>query len=86
MTEKSNAKNSKKPLLPKRKLTAMVPVELFDEMHKLAKGDNLTKSLILVVNDWVKKENLKKLHNQIRKRPLEFTMDAEEIRALNRNR
>lgn len=77
-------KQSNKPA--KRKLTALIPGDLIDEVHKFAKGKDLTESVIIMMDDWTRKQRLKTLHNQIRKKPLEFKYSAKELRELNRKR
>lgn len=77
-------KNARK--LDKRKLTTLIPGYLIDEMHEFAQGKNLTESVIIMMTDWTRKQRLKKMHNQIRKKPLEFTASAKELRETNRKR
>lgn len=68
----------------KSKITAIIPDELINGIKKYTKAENTTQSIIYVLDDWLKKQNVKKIFDQIEKKPLEFSYSAEEIRELNR--
>ncbi len=77
-------KTSTKPVVSKTKVTALLPDYIVNGVKKHTGAKNITESLILALDDWLKKEDLKKLFNKIRKNPLEFKYSAKELRELNR--
>lgn len=68
------------------KVTALIPDELVEEVKKLAKGKNLTDSLIIALKEWTASKKIKKLNKKLAKNPLSFHADfsAEDVRKLNR--
>ena len=77
-------KNLTKKDLAKTKITALIPNYIVSGIQKHTGAKNTTESLILALDDWLRKEDLKKLFNKIRKNPLEFQYSAKELRTLNR--
>ena len=66
------------------KVTAILPDDLIDEVKSLSHGKNITDSLKIALNEWVKIQSLKKLNNEVVSNPLIFEYTAEEIRSINR--
>ena len=74
----------KKKSLKKTKVTALIPDDLISGIKKHTKASNTTQSIVFVLEDWLKKQNIKKIFDDIEKKPLEFLYSAEEIRERNR--
>lgn len=53
-------------------------------VDKQTKANNTIGSLVVALDDWLKKEYLKSLFNKTRKKPLEFSQEAITLRELNR--
>ena len=66
------------------KVTAILPDDLIKNLKQLSHGKNITDSLKIALNDWVKIQTLKKLNREISSTPLEFEYTADEIRSINR--
>lgn len=66
------------------KVTAILPDDLINEVKKLSHGKNITESLKIALNEWVKMRALKKLNDEVKLHPLEFEYTADEIRSINR--
>lgn len=68
------------------KVTAIIPDELVTEVKTLARGKNITESLILALDEWRKLKRLQGLNELIGKKPLKFKsgFSAFSVRALNR--
>lgn len=67
------------------KVTAILPDELVDDIQVYTGGKNITDSLKKALNEWVKLAKLKKLNEELNKKPLKFKHTAREIRESNRN-
>ena len=69
------------------KVTALIPDDLVDEVKDLARGKNLTDSLVIALRDWISVQKLKNLQKRVRKHPLTFkkNFSSQKIRELNRN-
>ena len=68
------------------KVTAIIPDEMVTEVKTLAKGKNITDSLITALGEWINLKHLKSLNEKIEKKPLKFKDDysARSVRELNR--
>ena len=68
------------------KVTAIIPDELVTEVKTLARGKNITESLILALDEWRELKRLQGLNELIGKKPLKFRsgFSARSVRALNR--
>ena len=66
------------------KVTAILPDELVDNVQIYTGGKNITDSLKTALNEWVKIAKIKKLNEELEKRPLKFKQTAKQIRELNR--
>ena len=65
------------------KVTALIPDDLIEKVRKISGGKNITESLIIALNDYVKKDKMEKLYDQIQDEPLVF---REDFVPYNRNR
>ena len=66
------------------KVTAILPDDLINDVKKLSHGKNITESLKIALDEWVKIRALKELNNEVKLHPLEFNYTADEIRSINR--
>ena len=66
------------------KVTAILPDPLIAELREFTGTPTLTESLSLAIKGWLRIEKIKRLNQKIAKKPLEFSLSAEEIRELNR--
>ncbi len=68
------------------KVTALLDDNLIQELIALTGGKNITDSLRIAIKDWIRKEKLKRVADEIVKNPFEFTNDfsAEDVRDINR--
>lgn len=70
------------------KVTALIPDSLVEDVKKFSKGKNITESLIIALNEWIKIQKFNLTTEKIRKRPLKFSpgFSADSVRALNRKK
>jgi hypothetical protein len=68
------------------KVTAILPDDLIFDIQKYTKGKNITDSLAIALNEYLKIARIKKLNAKIEASPLEFKADysATKIRNLNK--
>jgi hypothetical protein len=68
------------------KVTALIPDDLVKDVRELAKGKNITDSLLIALKEWSSVQKLKKLTLKVKKHPLKFrgSFSAEHVRSLNR--
>jgi hypothetical protein len=68
------------------KVTALIPDELIIDVKAFAKGENLTESLIIALEEWTKLEKIKQLNEVVGSKPFKFKkgFTAEKVRRLNR--
>jgi hypothetical protein len=66
------------------KVTAILPDKLISEVKQLSHGKNITDSLKIALDEWIKIQNLRKLNIQVKNQPLNFNYSAEELRNINR--
>ena len=73
-------------ILDRMKVTAVIPDELAKEIQQLARGKNLTKSIIKALKEWADLQKIRELNRRVEKHPLKFQprFSAESVRALNR--
>ena len=67
------------------KVTALLADDLISEVQKLSQGKNITDSVKIALNDWVKIQHLKKLNAKVKNNPISFAYSANQIRSINRN-
>ena len=70
------------------KVTALIPDQILQEVTHIAKGKNLTESLVIVLKEWLALKKIAKLNKKVSARPLEFSKgySATAIRNTNRTR
>ena len=67
------------------KVTAIIPDNLVAEVQKVSGGKNITDSLIIALNDWLKQQKIFQLNKKISSKPLRFSeVDFGLIREQNR--
>lgn len=73
-------------IIDRMKVTALLPDKLVEEVKAHAKGQTLTESLTLALEEWLRLRKLAKLTSEVQDRPLEFSkgFTASRIRKLNR--
>ena len=57
------------------KVTALIPDDLIEKVKKISGGKNITESLIIALNDYVKKDKMEKLYDTLQDKPLTFNED-----------
>ena len=69
------------------KVTALIPDDLVKDVRELAKGKNITDSLLIALKEWSSAQKLKNLTLKVKRRPLKFrrSFSADHIRSLNRS-
>jgi len=69
------------------KVTALLPDQLVEEVKAHAKGQTLTESLTLALEEWLRLKKIAQLNEQIHRKPLEFSkgFSAASTRKLNRH-
>ncbi len=73
-------------ILDRMKVTAIVPDELVKEVQQLAKGKNLTESIVKALTEWAALRRIRELTRRVEKHPLRFQpgFSAASVRELNR--
>jgi hypothetical protein len=66
------------------KVTAILPEEMVEEVKKLSQGKNITDSLKIALQDWIKIQKLRQLNQEVKNTPVNFQYTAAEIRKINR--
>jgi hypothetical protein len=66
------------------KVTAILPDKLVSDVQQLSHGKNITESLKIALDEWIKIQNLKKLNKLIKNQPLKFKYTAGQLRDSNR--
>ncbi len=66
------------------KVTGSLPDQLIEEVRAHAKGQTLTESLTLALEDWLRLKKISCLNEQVQRQPLEFSKNfsAGRTRAL----
>ena len=64
------------------KVTAIIPDEIINDVKKYTGGKNITNSLIKALNDWLYRQRINHLNNDLKQNPVQFRDDftGEEIR------
>lgn len=57
------------------KVTALIPDDLVEKVKKISGGKNITESLIIALNEYVKKDKMEKLYDSLKDEPLMFRED-----------
>lgn len=70
------------------KVTAILPDDLISDIQRYTNGKNITDSLAIALNEYLKITKLKNLNNKIEQAPLIFkeNFSATKIRNLNRKK
>ena len=70
------------------KVTALIPDDLVDAVHKHAAGKNLTESLVRALREWVNQQRILELNRDVAEKPLEFVdgFEAAGVRDKSRRR
>lgn len=68
------------------KVTALVSDQLIETVVKITHGKNITESIVMALEDWVRIKKLYSLTEKIEKEPLRFKSKktASSVRKLNR--
>jgi hypothetical protein len=68
------------------KVTALIPDQLVREVQGLAKGKNLTDSLVKALTEWSAQQRIHQLNARVAARPLKLApgFSSARVRALNR--
>ena len=67
------------------KVTAIIPDQLIATVREYSKGKTITESLIIVLSEWVKLQEIHKLNTKLSLKPLQFDPDfSRQIRARSR--
>ena len=64
------------------KVTAIIPDDIIHDVKKYTGGKNITDSLIKALNDWLYRQRINHLNNDLKQNPVQFRDDftTEEIR------
>ena len=64
------------------KVTAIIPDDIIQDVKKYTGGKNITDSLIKALNDWLYRQRINHLNNDLKQNPVQFRDDftAEELR------
>lgn len=57
------------------KVTALIPDELIEKVKQISGGKNISESLIIALNEYVKRDKMEKLYDSIKSEPLTFNED-----------
>ncbi len=68
------------------KVTALIPDDLLEKVKSTAGGKNITESLIIALTDYVSRQKLYDVLDEIDREPLAFREDFVAYRSANRNR
>ena len=73
-------------MIGRMKVTALLPDQLIEDVKAHAKGQTLTESLTLALEEWLRLKKIAQLNAQVQKQPLEFAkgFSATRTRTLNR--
>ncbi len=68
------------------KVTALLSDQLIEDVKAHAKGQTLTESLTLALEEWLRLKKISHLNEQVHQKPLEFSkgFSSTRTRALNR--
>jgi hypothetical protein len=64
------------------KVTAIIPDDIIQDVKKYTGGKNITDSLIKALNDWLYRQRINHLNNDLKQNPVQFRDDfaADAIR------
>jgi hypothetical protein len=64
------------------KVTAIIPDDIINDVKKYTGGKNITDSLIRALNDWLYRQRINHLNNDLKQNPVQFREDftGEEAR------
>jgi hypothetical protein len=68
------------------KVTALLPDQLIEDVKAHAKGQTLTESLTLALEEWIRMKKISHLNEQVQKQPLEFSKGFSSARTRTLNR
>jgi hypothetical protein len=66
------------------KVTAIIDDTIIKDAMKYSRASNVTETLKVALNEYVRLQKLKALSRMIKEEPVQFNLSAEEIRNLNR--
>jgi hypothetical protein len=66
------------------KVTAIIDDAIIKDAMKYSRASNVTETLKVALNEYVRLQKLKALSRMIKEEPVQFNLSAEEIRNLNR--
>ena len=67
------------------KVTAIIPDEIIDDVRKYTGGKNITDSLIKALNDWLYRQRIQHLSNELHQNPVRFREDFSADGIRNKN-
>lgn len=69
------------------KVTAIIPDEIVEDVRKYTGGKNITDSLIKALSDWLYRQRINQLSNELHQNPVQFRegFSAQGIRNNNNN-
>jgi hypothetical protein len=59
-------------ILDRMKVTAIIPDALVNDVQRLARGKNLTESIVHALTEWADLQRIRELNRKIEERPLRF--------------
>ena len=64
------------------KVTAIIPDDIIQDVKKYTGGKNITDSLIKALNDWLYRQRINHLNNDLKQNPVQFRDDfsSDELR------
>ncbi len=70
------------------KVTAIIPDQLIERVKRVSGGKNITESLLIALEEYLKQKEIRFLMDKVEQNPLIFNEDtaAYKIRKANRNR
>ncbi len=70
------------------KVTAIIPDQLIKRVKRVSGGKNITESLLIALDEYLKQKEISYLMDEVEQNPLVFNEDAAayKIRQINRNR
>lgn len=75
-------------IMDRMKVTAIIPDALVNDVQRLARGKNLTESIVHALTEWAELQRIRELNRKIEERPLRFRegFSAAAVRGLDRSR
>ena len=75
-------------IMDRMKVTAIIPDALVNDVQRLARGKNLTESIVHALTEWADLQRIRDLNRKIEERPLRFRegFSPAVVRQLSRTR